>query len=79
MVDIDYSDMRRAETKGDKDEVRQETHLTRPPRLEGKVKNAKMNPVKKKKRADSKKSAPKKQRDLSEKQRKEYQLKSKHH
>jgi hypothetical protein len=27
--------------------LRQKGHLTRPPRLEGKVKNAKMNPVKK--------------------------------
>ena len=31
--------------------LRQEDHLTLPPRLEGVVKNAKMNPVKKEKKA----------------------------
>lgn len=30
-----------------KKNLRQKTHLTRPPRMEGKIKNAKMNPVKK--------------------------------
>jgi hypothetical protein len=30
--------------------LRQSDHLTRPPRLEGKAKNAQMNPVKKKKK-----------------------------
>lgn len=30
--------------------LREETHLTRPPRLEGVVKNAKMNPKKKPKK-----------------------------
>ncbi|MCK9352188.1 MAG: hypothetical protein WCT49_03110 [Candidatus Paceibacterota bacterium] len=30
--------------------LRESDHLTRPPRLEGKVKNAMMNPVKKKKK-----------------------------
>lgn len=37
-------------TKGDKQEIRQETRLTRPPRMEGKVKEAMMQPVRKKKR-----------------------------
>lgn len=30
-----------------KKDLREKIHLTRPPRLEGKVKNAKMNPVRK--------------------------------
>lgn len=34
--------------------VRESEHVTRPPRLEGVVKNAKMNPVKKEKKASSK-------------------------
>jgi len=43
--------MKRArQTKGDKMEVRREMHLTRPPRLEGKVKEAMMQPVRKKKK-----------------------------
>ena len=29
--------------------IREKTHITTPPRLEGKVKNARMNPIKKKK------------------------------
>ena len=66
-------------TKGDKREIRQETHLTRPPRLEGQVKNAMMNPEKKKKQVAQKKAVSKKQRGYSEGQRKDYQLKSKHH
>jgi len=33
-----------------KKRLRQTDHLTRPPRLEGVVKNAKMNPVRKKKK-----------------------------
>lgn len=36
-----------------KKEVRQESHLTRPPRLEGKVKNARMNPQKKAKKVSN--------------------------
>gem|GEM_PF-2918341 len=45
------STMKRArQTKGDKMEVRREMHLTRPPRLEGKVKEAMMQPVRKKKK-----------------------------
>lgn len=34
-------------------EAQQNFHLTRPPRLEGKVKNAMMNPVRKPKSADN--------------------------
>lgn len=33
-----------------KTQIRQQDHLTRPPRLEGKVKNAMMNPVRKPKK-----------------------------
>lgn len=35
-----------------KELLRQTNHLTTPPRLEGKVKNAMMNPVRKKKKSD---------------------------
>ena len=35
-------------TKGDKAEIRRETRLTRPPRMEGKAKEAMMQPVRKK-------------------------------
>ena len=41
-------------TKGDKREIRQRMHLTRPPRLEGKVKNAMMYSEKKEKHARKK-------------------------
>ncbi len=71
--------MRHNPPKGDKREVRQETHLTRPPRLEGKVKNVMMNPVRKKKQVVRTKAVPKKQRGYSERERKDYQIKSKHH
>ncbi|NTW30563.1 MAG: hypothetical protein HGB34_02515 [Candidatus Moranbacteria bacterium] len=37
-------------------ELRQQSHLTRPPRLEGKSKNAMMNPVRKPKAKDSRPS-----------------------
>ena len=37
-------------TKGDKREIRQETYLTRPPRMEGKVKEAMMQSVRKPKK-----------------------------
>jgi len=33
-----------------KKRLREQGHLTRPPRLEGKVKNAMMNPIRKKKK-----------------------------
>lgn len=38
-------------TKGGKREVREEMHLTRPPRMEGKVKEAMMQPKKKKRKS----------------------------
>jgi len=40
--------------------LRQEDHLTRPPRLEGKAKNVAMNPIRKKKAQGSQKQAKKK-------------------
>jgi len=39
--------------------VRQTSHLTRPPRLEGKVKNAMMNPVRKSKKPNWRKDLKK--------------------
>jgi len=39
--------MRRLRLKGSTKEIREETHLTRPPRLEGVVKEAKMLPKRK--------------------------------
>lgn len=43
--------MRQRKPKGDKREIRQETRLTRPPRMEGKVKEAMMQPKRKKRQA----------------------------
>jgi len=40
--------------------LRKEDHLTRPPRLEGKAKNAGLNPVRKKKKERSQKAEEKK-------------------
>ena len=54
-------------------------HLTRPPRMEGKVKNAKMNPVRKPKRVHLKKPVFEKTSEYTEKQLRDYQLKSKYH
>ncbi|HEY4527186.1 MAG TPA: hypothetical protein VJK53_05090 [Candidatus Paceibacterota bacterium] len=70
---------KRRPTKGDKREVRQETHLTRPPRMEGKVKEAMMRPVRKQKKARTTQSAPSTKRSYSKRQRKDYQLRSKNH
>lgn len=44
-----------------REELRKEMHVVRPPRLEGKVKEAMMQPVKKKGREKSKKSPEKKE------------------
>ncbi|OGG50354.1 hypothetical protein A3C18_00700 [Candidatus Kaiserbacteria bacterium RIFCSPHIGHO2_02_FULL_54_11b] len=63
-------------TKGDKREVRQETHLTRPPRLEGRAKNAMMKLVRKKRATKKGKIGPKKPFGLSRVQTKAYQLPS---
>ncbi|MBI2610453.1 hypothetical protein HYW60_00740 [Candidatus Kaiserbacteria bacterium] len=38
-------------TKGDKREIREVSHLTRPPRLEGKTKEAMMQPKRKHRKA----------------------------
>lgn len=66
-------------TKGDKKEVRQEMHLTRPPRLEGVVKERMMQPKRKKKRTKRARITPKKAQGSGAQERKDYQLKSQHH
>lgn len=71
--------MKVAPTKGDKREIREKTHLTRPPRLESVVREAKMLPVPKKRRAGKKPSAARKPRGITEQQRKDYQLRSMRH
>ena len=43
--------------------LREQDHLTRPPRLEGTVKEAMMQPVRKKKHISSREVSPKKKRD----------------
>jgi len=70
---------KRRPTKGDKKEIREETRLTRPPRMEGKVKEAMMQPVRKPKKVGEKKIAPRARKGYSDRQRKDYQLRSKHH
>ena len=67
----------RRPTKGDKREIRQETHLTRPPRMEGKVKEAMMQPRRKKKRIAVKAPLARKARGYTEEERKDYQLENK--
>lgn len=47
--------MKRQQPQDKKKILREKDHLTRPPRLEGKVKNAKMNPIRKPKKASGKK------------------------
>jgi len=66
-------------TKGDKREARQEMHLTRPPRLEGKTKEAKMQPKRKKKAPKAPKRAVRKPQGKSTREIKNYQLRSSHH
>ncbi len=63
--------------KGDTQEIRQETRLTRPPRMEGRVKEAMMQPKRKPKAARKTAGIAKKAQGYSERQRKDYQLKSK--
>lgn len=65
-------------TKGDKREIRQETHLTRPPRLEG-VAKERVQPKRKPKTKKPARRALRKARSYSAQQVKEYQLRSKHH
>jgi hypothetical protein len=55
-----------------------EMHQTVPPRMEGKAKNAMMNPVRKKKQP-RKKTASKKRQGYSAAERKSYQLRSARH
>ncbi|OGG56934.1 hypothetical protein A3D71_02500 [Candidatus Kaiserbacteria bacterium RIFCSPHIGHO2_02_FULL_55_20] len=63
-------------TKSDKRSIRRAMHLTRPPRMEGRVKEAMMQPVRKKKAAVKRTGVPKKIQGYTEKQRKDYHLKS---
>jgi len=69
--------MRHLRTKSDTSEMRTEMHLTRPPRLEGKVKNAKQKPKKKPKHVKPKQPKARKSQTYSAKERKDYQLRSK--
>lgn len=59
-------------------EVRQTVHRTRPPRLEGKVKEAMMQPKKKPSRERAKKGShgSQKPQGYTEQERKDYQLRS---
>ena len=59
--------------------MRETTHLTRPPRMEGVVKEGMMQPARKRKLSTSSTSVPNKRSVYTEKQRKEYQLRSKKH
>lgn len=69
--------MKKTRMTGDKREARQEMHLTRPPRMEGVVKEAMMQPKKKKKAAPKpKKKVAKTQASNTSAQRKQYQLKT---
>ncbi len=63
-------------TKSDKQSIRRRTHLTRPPRMEGRVKEAMMQPIRKTKRAAAPAAAKRKPQGYTAKQRKDYQLKS---
>lgn len=64
-------------TKGDKQEIRRETRLTRPPRLEAKAKEAMMLPVRKRRKASPAAQGKAKPQGYTDKQRKDYQLASK--
>ncbi len=66
-------------TKRDKKDIRKDTRLTRPPRLEGVVKEAMMQPTRKSKNTKAKPSRSGKAQGLSERQRKDYQLGSRRH
>ena len=54
-------------------------YLTRPPRLEGVVKEAMMEPVRKQKRMRMQAKVARKGQGYSAQERKDYQLSSKHH
>jgi hypothetical protein len=63
-----------------REEIKRGTRMTRPPRLEGKSQNAMMQPVRKAKDISPMKESPHKtQEEFTEKQRKNYQLKSRRH
>lgn len=67
-------------TKATKTDIKREQHVTRPPRLEGKVKNAKMNPILKKKKAFAEVlPTGSKVQGYTAQQLKDYQLRSKNH
>ena len=69
----------RRSTKADKRTMQRGMRLTRPPRLEGKVKNAMMNPIRKKKRAPRAADTPQKPQSYSQQQRQSYHLRSSRH
>ena len=73
-------DMKGRRTKADKRDVRRDMHLTRPPRLEGVVKEAKMQPKRKKKKIAPKEQGSavtgKGQDSRTHEERKQYHLKS---
>src|SRR3989344_6848807 len=74
-----YLYMKPKPTKGDKREIRQETRLTRPPRMEGKVKEAMMQPVRKPKKTGKKARRSHEKQGLTAQERKNYQLRSTRH
>jgi len=59
--------------------LRQSGRLTRPPRMEGVVKEAMMQPVRKKKRIVLESPTPEEKYGYTDRQRKDYQLRSKKH
>jgi len=69
--------MRGQKPKLTKRELRQTLRLTRPPRLEGRAKNAMTNPVRKRKVARTTARTPKKMQGYTAGQRKDYHLRSK--
>lgn len=71
--------MKRPNTKRTKDDVRRLTHLARPPRLEGRAKEAMMQPVRKAKKPRAEAGGPRKMQGHTQRERKEYQLRSKRH
>ena len=60
-------------------ETRRLTRLVRPPRLEGKVKEAMMQPVRKAKKPRAEADSPRKMQGHTQRERKDYQLRSKRH
>ncbi len=66
-------------TKRMKDEIRELLRLTRPPRLEGVVKETAMQPVRKQKSAHARVKAQQKKQGYTSQERKDYQLGNKYH